>query len=170
MKFEHAIKWLIDHGAPPRLVLHGQIVGDVAEQLSQGFFDLGVQHDGPLAVSGAALHDAGKLVYPEELDGPGSQHELAGKLLLLSKDMPAEVAEMCVAHARWSHESTIEQLIVALADHLWRGRRTADLESLLIQKAAVQLRVQPWEVCLQIEPILDSIASDATGRLAAART
>lgn len=164
--FDSAIAFLIAQGAPPRLVQHGRIVGEVASDLSRSLLGIGILHDTTLVTVGAVLHDSGKIVCPSELAGPGNLHEAAGRELLLAVGLPASLADMCVAHGNWTSESTLEQLLVAAADHLWRGKRTADLEELLIGKCAETAGVEVWAMMLQIDPIFERIAADGEDRLA----
>ena len=89
---------------------------------------------------GAACHDAGKVVYPEELDAPGSMHEAAGETLPLEHGMRADVARCCVSHAR--HDVLrveYEELLVALADKLWKGRWAGALERRVVAETAARL-------------------------------
>ena len=167
--FDAAVAFLITQGAPPLLVQHGRIVGEVATDLSRSLLAIGIGHDTALVTVGAVLHDLGKIVCPAELTGPGNQHEAAGRELLLATGMPASLAEMCVAHGNWTPASSLEQLLVAAADHLWRGKRTADLEELLIRKCAETAGVEAWEMMLQMDSILERIAARGEERLARAR-
>jgi hypothetical protein len=48
---------------------------------------------------GVMLHDVGKIVHSQELDGPGAEHEPAGERLLLDHGVSLEVARMCLSHA-----------------------------------------------------------------------
>jgi hypothetical protein len=50
---------------------------------------------------GAATHDVGKALYPNELTGPGNQHESAGYRLLLDHGAPERRARFARTHARW---------------------------------------------------------------------
>ncbi|EQD38117.1 metal-dependent, partial [mine drainage metagenome] len=111
-------------GATPHLLLHLQLVGEAADELIALFGTLGVACDAQAIELGAALHDAGKIQHPNELSGPGHQHEQAGEDLLLAQGVPASLARHCVSHAVWdAPELGFEELIVALADALWKGVR-----------------------------------------------
>jgi hypothetical protein len=105
--------------APPRLVAHLRLVHDVATQLVAGlqqtYPTLALQSAEVLF--GAATHDSGKIVHPEELSQPGHQHEAAGELLLLQHGVPPHLARFARTHAAWHHPDTsLEDLLVALAD------------------------------------------------------
>ncbi len=70
-------------GAPRRLMRHVELVGEAAELLLSCLGGEGVELDAELIRVGVVLHDAGKTLYPQELDGGGSEHEPAGESLLL---------------------------------------------------------------------------------------
>jgi wobble nucleotide-excising tRNase len=87
---------------------------------------LSLEFDATLIRLGVALHDAEKISYPSELDGPGSMHEPAGEALLLASGVQPKVARCCVTHGRWAETGvSFEELSVALADKLWKGKREA---------------------------------------------
>ncbi|MGF0315484.1 hypothetical protein [Nocardia fluminea] len=62
--------------APPRLGAHLRAVHEVAWQLADwvGQFHRDVRFDRDVMLFGAATHDIGKVVHPDELSGPGSLH------------------------------------------------------------------------------------------------
>ncbi|WP_218020190.1 hypothetical protein [Nocardia anaemiae] len=66
--------------APPRLGAHLRAVHDVACELVDWVATNygGVEVDRVAVLFGAATHDIGKVVHPEELSGPGSAHEQDG--------------------------------------------------------------------------------------------
>nr|WP_223279968.1 HD domain-containing protein [Streptomyces sp. SDr-06] len=117
--------------APPRLVAHLRAVHDVAGQLLEWIatrkLDLGID---PYAVLfGAATHDIGKALYPAELSGPGAQHEEAGRELLLSRGVDTALARFAGTHAAWTTEEVgMEDLLVSLADKIWKNKRVPELE------------------------------------------
>lgn len=115
--------------APPRLRVHLEFVHEVAVQLvsslREQWPDLAV--DGALVCFGAAIHDLGKCHFPDELSGPGQQHEEAGYQLLLSLGVAPERARFARTHGAWAGLA-LEDLLVALADKVWRGRRDEALE------------------------------------------
>src|SRR5688500_3013462 len=75
---EAALMLLASLGAPRRLMIHAEIVSEVAAVLSRTLHALGVHHDADLVAVGAVIHDAGKIKHPEELAQPGREHETAG--------------------------------------------------------------------------------------------
>lgn len=166
-----ALELLRQLGAPPRLMRHGELVSQVATQISDAFSRLGVVHNGILVATGAALHDAGKIVHPNELQGLGSNHEAAGEQLLLSRGLSAKLSRICRTHGQWEGtEVSFDERLVALADHVWKGTRNESLEKLVMQDVARRLGIEPWEVFLEIDPQLEQIAAGASVRVASART
>jgi hypothetical protein len=165
-----AYRLLEQLGATRRLLLHLQLVGEAADLLIAGYEQLGLPFDGRLIELGAAVHDAGKIKHPVELDAPGSLHEPEGQAMLLAQGVQPEVAKCCVSHAAWNTPGvSFEEQSVALADKLWKGKREAELELFVIDAAASRLGVQRWDVYPQLDLLFESIASDASERLSRSR-
>ncbi|WP_156023991.1 hypothetical protein [Thioclava indica] len=80
---EDAFNLLERLGAPQRLFKHLQLVGEVGGEIISKLDDLGVQYDKRCVQVGIAVHDAGIIVHPNELEGGGNLHEAAGEKLLL---------------------------------------------------------------------------------------
>jgi hypothetical protein len=157
-------------GAPERLSQHARLVGEAAAELLDGLAAAGVECDRVFVACGAALHDAGKVAVPRELSEPGSEHEAAGERLLLNRGVPAGLARVCRSHARWDAPGcTFEELVIALADKLWKGSRCEGLELAVIDAAAARLGKQRWEVFVALDEVFESVAADGPRRLARAR-
>jgi hypothetical protein len=157
-------------GAPPRLIRHLQLVGEAADGLLQIYVELGIACDAQLVELGVAVHDAGKILHPGELDGPGSMHEPAGEAMLLAEGVQPTVAHCCVSHAAWAASGvTFEELTVALADKLWKGKREEALELLVIDAAAAALGRGRWELFAELDTAFERIAAGATDRLERSR-
>ncbi len=155
--------------APPRLVAHLRAVHDVACQLrdwvQQHYPD--VRFDGEAVAFGAAIHDIGKVEHPNELSGPGSAHEQAGYQLLLNLGVEEDLARFARTHASWTAVGvSVEDLLVSLADKVWKAKRVPDLEELITARLTASSGQQPWEVFMALDDVLDRIAADADGRLA----
>ncbi|MER5520765.1 HD domain-containing protein [Streptomyces sp. NPDC002763] len=155
--------------APPRLAAHLRAVHDVAVQLVEWlqdrYPDLAVDRDGVLF--GAATHDVGKVVHPEELTGPGSAHEEAGRDLLLSRGFPPALARFAATHASWdAPDVTMEDLLVSAADKVWKDKRVSDLEDRLVRALASATQREPWEEYLALDDLLTRLGADAAPRLA----
>jgi hypothetical protein len=61
-----AYNLLCQLGASERLLRHAELVGEAADSLIVVYRELGVEFDASLIELGAAIHDAGKIVHPEE--------------------------------------------------------------------------------------------------------
>lgn len=149
--------------APPRLAAHLLLVHDVACQLVDWVEEHGPKLDRDAVLFGAATHDIGKVRYPAELSGPGSQHEHAGYELLLEHGFPERLARFARTHASWNEPGIeFEDLMVSLADKVWKGKRVPDLEDLVVSR----LPGVPWEAFMALDDVLDRIAAAADVRLA----
>ncbi|MDT7788350.1 MAG: hypothetical protein QOF58_6769 [Pseudonocardiales bacterium] len=126
-----------------------------------------VAFDRAAVLFGAATHDIGKVLHPTELSAPGSQHEPAGHTLLLSRGVPEHLARFARTHGSWTADDvTLEDLLVSLADKVWKAKRVPDLEHLVTARLATAAGQEPWEVFLALDDELDRIASGADARLA----
>lgn len=155
--------------APARLTAHLRLVHDVAARLVARLASAcpALAVDRPAVLFGAAVHDIGKAVHVGELSGAGSAHEGAGYELLLRHGVPDDLARFARTHGAWrAGDLTIEDLLVSLADKIWKGRREADLERLVVDLLAVAGGQQPWEAYLILDDILDDLAADAPARIA----
>lgn len=162
--------------APPRLVAHLILVHDVSVDLVAGlgqkFPDLDFDHEA--VCFGAASHDIGKALErnQNELFAPGRQHEVDGPALLEEQGVEPRLARFARTHGAWSEEELpLEDLLVALADCIWKGQRLEALEKQVIDKIAEQTGVEEWEVFSEIDGLLDEeIGSQGDERLAWQRT
>ena len=154
---ETVAELLRDLDAPARLGAHLRLVHDVAWRLTDA---LGrrwpaLDFDTTAVLFGAATHDVGKVEYPAELAGPGRRHELAGERLLLRYGVPAHLARFAASHGTWTEPGRgTEDLLVSLADTVWRGRREPSLESLVRTRIGAD-----------VDDILTRLAADADDRL-----
>ncbi len=167
---ESAMRLLADVGAPPRLQRHAELVSEAADMLLDGLVRLGVPLSADYVRVGVILHDAGKALHPAELDAPGGAHEPAGEQLLLERGVSPEVARVCRSHARWRDlAQTLEELIVALADKLWKGARVADLEELVVERIAAAINKDRWDIFTTLDTLFEDVASSAESRLSRSR-
>ncbi|GAA3959595.1 HD domain-containing protein [Actinomadura viridis] len=156
--------------APPRLAAHLRAVHDVACELVAwvaGRYP-GAGADARAVAFGAAIHDIGKALHPGELSGPGAEHEPAGYELLLSYGVEERMARFARTHAAWAGGDGIgiDDLLVSLADKVWKGKRVPELERLVVDRLAVASGQEPWEAFLALDDVLGRIAEDADRRLA----
>ena len=112
------------------------------------------------------LHDAGKILIPGELCGDGAEHEPAGEKLLLAQGLDPALARCCLSHARWaSMPCSLEELLVALADSLWKGKRDSALEKQAIQAISDRVGNDFWDLYIELDSCFESIAANGTTRL-----
>jgi hypothetical protein len=116
---------------------------------------------------GAATHDIGKALCPAELVGPGREHETKGVELLRELGIPDRLSRFAYTHANWKDNPAIqiEDLMVALADQCWKGKRTGELEEEAARVIAGQTRREPWQVFALLDSLLQELAADADHRL-----
>lgn len=154
---------------PERLILHLKLVHDVAavliEQVVRMFPNLAF--DVEAVRFGAAVHDLGKVLHhPQELIGPGRSHERDGPPLLESLGVEPRLARFARTHGMWQSEPVeLEDLLVALADTLWKGKRDESLEGLIVKKIAEQVGQESWAVFEKLDKIADDLAADGERRL-----
>ncbi|WP_042415829.1 HD domain-containing protein [Streptacidiphilus anmyonensis] len=156
-------------GAPLRLVAHLRLVHDVAAQLVEWVERCcpGLVLDGEAVLFGAATHDVGKTLHPEELTGPGSLHEERGRELLRAHGVPDPLARFAGTHAAWgSAEVGTEDLLVSLADKVWKGKRVPDLEDRVVARLCAASGRETWEEFLRLDEFLGQVGDGAEARLA----
>jgi hypothetical protein len=144
------------------------LVHDVATKLTQRIKREypGLHFDEQAVLFGAATHDIGKALIPAELVGPGSKHEACGFDTLKTFGISDALARFTQTHGSWnSTEVTIEDLLVSLADKIWKGKRQEDLEQVVVRRISIALSQPEWEVFASLDTILSDLASDADRRL-----
>jgi hypothetical protein len=158
--------------APPRLVVHLQLVHDAARTIVLTLKEAfpGITLDEPAILFGAATHDLGKTIYPEELGASGKKHQEEGPALLISKGVDPRLARFALTHSQWDDSMPIDDFVVALADEVWKGGRLPDLEAVLAKAIAGQTGVMEWQVFSRLDEILGQIAEGADQRLAYQRS
>lgn len=140
--------------APPRLGAHLRLVYDVAVQITYWMRSIWpvVLFDAELVAFGAATHDIGKALHPNELIGPGHAHEVAGQAHLTSHGVPQSRARFAVTHNAWQDETAeLEDLLVAVADKVWKGRRGEDLEQRLVNHKGAVAGREAWQVFAELD-------------------
>lgn len=63
-------------------------------------------------------------------------------------------------------ECSLEELIVALADKLWKGKREIDLEKIVIERISKLINRDFWELFIELDSHFEIIASLGEERLA----
>jgi len=163
---DEAYEFLADLGANRRLLQHVRLVGEAAELLIELLNQTGLTFNRELVRLGVAFHDVGKILHPEEQHQSGNQHEASGQGLLISHGVSPEIARCCQSHGQWQiMECSLEELLVALSDKLWKGKREEKLEKKVIEEVAERLRVDFWTVAMDLDSGFEMIASQGTERL-----
>ena len=163
---EEAYDFLKQLDAPPRLIRHVYLVGEAADLLIHKFHQINLAFDENFVRLGVIFHDVGKIIYPQELVAQGNHHETEGEKLLISKGVNPLLARCCVSHARWkTMECSLEELIIALADKLWKGKRELDLEKLVIERISNSINQDFWSLFMELDSYFESIASQGEERL-----
>ncbi|MCX4767016.1 HD domain-containing protein [Streptomyces sp. NBC_01275] len=160
---------LAEIGAPPRLVAHLRAVHDVAAQLLDrvGLSCPALAVDREAVLFGAATHDVGKVLHPGELSGPGARHEEAGRELLLAHGVRPELARFAGTHASWEASGVgVEDLLVSLADKVWKNKRVAALEDLVVAELSRASGRPVWQEFLALDEFLTDVGEGADRRLA----
>ncbi|WP_338674672.1 phosphohydrolase [Streptomyces sp. SCSIO 30461] len=123
--------------------------------------------DREAALFGAATHDIGKTVHLAELSGPGSAHEETKRALLLERGISPELARFAATHASWTRSDVVlEDLLVSLADKIWKNKRVPDLKDLVVVWLAEATGRRVWEEFLALDEVLSRIGDEADERLA----
>jgi hypothetical protein len=161
-------KLLVELAAPPRLVAHLRLVHDAAARLADGFGERwpGISVNRSEVLFGAATHDIGKVRFPGELTGPGSRHEEAGYQMLCGNGFDAKMARFARDHARWNDSAGLEDLLVTLADKIWKGKRVEELEDVLVSRIAQRTGVARWQAFVALDAVIAPIVAGAEARLA----
>jgi putative nucleotidyltransferase with HDIG domain len=160
-KFPDEINELLQGlAAPPRLIAHLTLVHDVAftiiHQIKCTWSNL--IFDQEAVLFGAATHDIGKVMYPAELTQSGKNHEEGGASLLTQNGFSKKLARFTRTHATWESEDvTIEDLLVAWADKIWKGKREVKLELKLAEFIINQTKTELWLAYSQLDEIADEI-------------
>jgi len=148
-------------------VRHLEIVYDTALEVLMGLDDVfhGLRIDREAVLFGAATHDLGKVVHPSEIHGAGHQHEQSGPGLLISLGIPVQLARFARTHGQWDSCEDLEDLVVALADRVWKGCRDERLESRTAAVISQQTGQTQWEAFMLLDDLLTTIASRSVERL-----
>lgn len=153
-------------GASNRLITHLKLVGEAAEELLEKLRSLQIDIQENIVRLGVAVHDAGKIIHTNELHEKGNLHEPAGEALLLEAGVQPEIARCCLSHARYeSMEVSFEELLVALSDKLWKGKREENLELEVIDRVAEKLNKNRWDVYSELDECFEKIALKGDERL-----
>jgi hypothetical protein len=145
------------------------LVHDVAAQLTDWLATTyrTLYFDREAVLFGAATHDIGKILHPEELTAPGKLHEPTGEQLLLTAGIDPHLARFAATHGSWTAAGVgLEDLVVSLADKVWKAKRIVELEQLVVERLVAASGQEAWEVFLVLDDQLGKVADGADERLA----
>ena len=163
---EDAFELLEKLGAPGHLLTHVKLVGEAADLILEKCEELSVPIDAEFVRIGVAIHDTGKIIHTHEMTGPGSDHEPEGEKILIDNGVSPKIARCCMSHARWQEmECCIEELLVALADKLWKGKRVESLELEVIDRVSNILGKERWDIFPELDSQFELIAAGGDERL-----
>jgi len=155
--------------APSRLIAHLTLVHDVAHTLVSkvdGEWP-NLQYDRTAVLIGAATHDIGKALKPGELLASGKEHEEIGVALLRKAGFPEEHARFAWTHGGETREAdpTLEDLLVRIADTVWKGIRSETLEKQICESLAERTNENNWEIFMKLDDIICDITETSDERL-----
>lgn len=163
---EEAYLLLDELNAPKKLIIHVQLVWEAGKILCAKMKELNISIDYLLVEVGIAIHDIGKIVHRSEIVESGILHEKEGEKILLARGYSAKLAKVCVSHGQWKNEdNSLEELLIALSDKLWKGKRVVELETMVINRIASILDVEYWSTFTELDDCFEGIAADGDLRL-----
>lgn len=152
--------------APPRLIRHAYLVGEAADLLIEKLDNIGIKLDANFVRLGVALHDVGKIIHLDELISKGNKHEADGESLLIANGVEPHLARCCRSHAQWqAMDCLLEELLIALADKLWKGKREVELEKEIIDRLSKLTSKDYWQLFIELDNHFETIASTGEERL-----
>ncbi len=154
--------------SPMQLNKHLQLVYSTANELlsklKQEWSTIELEDE--LILQGAGIHDIGKTKVKKELFESGKEHEIIGKEILEELGFTKTEARFAVTHGNWQqNDLTLEDLLVSLADKIWKGKRVEDLEEKVGYALADRLKVDYWDIYEKLDKILEEVSLGADKRL-----
>lgn len=117
-------------------------------------------------IFGTATHDIGKIRVKKELSEKGNQHEQVGYEILIAYGIEGNLARFTKTHGNWEQENLkMEDLIVSLADKIWKGKRIDKLEERIIKEISIHTNSDYWTVYSKMDRIISEICLGADERL-----
>ena len=159
---------LAQNDAPMLLERHLTIVYNVGIELTiklmQAWPNLIVVREEILF--GTATHDIGKMFETNELSHSGNLHEQVGYEFLVRQGIPENLARFAKTHGDWRDEQLkLQDLLVTLADKIWKGKRIDELEERLATMIYKYLDLDYWDVYMKLDSLISSIIIGADKRL-----
>lgn len=146
------------------LTLVFNVSRDLVKKLTLAFSDLNINEYE--VFFGAGTHDIGKIIERNELYEKGKKHEETGYKILVDYGIEENLSRFTKTHGDWLSENLkIEDLIVSLADKIWKGQRIDDLEEKLVHKISIAQNIDYWIVYSALDVIISEIVIGADVRL-----
>jgi uncharacterized protein YutD len=115
---------------------------------------------------GTAIHDIGKAIETTELYQKGNKHENIGYQILLNEGISDQLSRFAKTHGNWENKNLeLEDLIVALSDKIWKGKRINELEERISEEISKKINSEYWDVYLKLDAIFSRISIGADERL-----
>ena len=166
---ESACHALEESDAPPRLIAHLVLVHDAAASLIASVRSMWpqVNLDWEAIAIGASIHDIGKAFVNGELVGPGKSHERLGESFLLELGFAERFARYARTHGLPANDETLvgEDLLVILADKVWKGYRNSELEERVALMLSGQAGLDYGDVYPALLDLCELVANGAEQRL-----
>lgn len=88
--------------------------------------------------------------------------------MLKGLGVPEERARFAFTHGNWRglDPPRIEDLLVALADKCWKGKRVDELEALTVELLSKESGQESWQCYATLDEILREFSATADARLA----
>jgi hypothetical protein len=165
-EIEEAYNLLKKLESPSCLFIHVKLVGEALEEIIDFLSKYNLPIDYDFARLGVVLHDAGKIVHPLEFTESGNKHEAEGNRLLLENGVAPELAQCCISHAQNDGvDCSIEELLVALSDSIWKGTRVEKLELEIVDMIAALMGKERWDIFMEFDDCFELVASSGGKRL-----
>ena len=162
-----ASKLLGNLTVPTQLKVHLEIVQDTAKCLIQNLAKSfpGLVFDQEAILFGAATHDIGKLLHKDEIKVKGQKHLRDGPAMLELLGVPTRLSRFAGSHGSWQTATELEDLLVALADQIWKGRRDQELAELGTDHLVLQTGKSRWQAFIELDDLLADTAAATNERL-----
>ena len=85
--------------------------------------------------------------------------------MLLASGVSPRLARFALSHGNWEAESQPEDLLVALADTCWKGKRLEPLEEKVARIISDATSEDFWTVYLSLTDLLEHLAEGGPRRL-----
>lgn len=154
--------------SPERLRRHLRIVYSTASELITRFKQEWptISLNEELILFGAGTHDIGKTEIKAELFESGKEHEKTGQRILMEFGYSKEESRFTITHGNWKEDDLrLEDLIVSLADKIWKGKRIEELEEKIGHALSLELEIDYWEIYRLLDQILEQVSDGADERL-----